>query len=419
MDITIGIICMGLEQRFQINTNIPMERDIPVKGLRIWGGERPAERILYVCREMPPEGTEWKGKLLIGINTGQSLADSGAFYISVAEPVEFDRLMNALQEIFEEFYLWRGETERLFYSQADFTAILNELEQRYGLVSILVDKNLRYIAMSDSYSLCNSWVRGRKTMELDLVNELMTDPAFRDAIGHNKPFFYCNVGDEAYSCCYNIKIKGRYEARLLIQNREMGKFYGGITFAGYAGERLGEILARRSSEKQQETALYDFYHLLRDLLKGVPRSGEEIRQYLQVRGWQREHVYQVYSFQFISQENESMTRRYYQVEMEQLFQECCILADDESLCCIRTLIQYDRKAGTELVKSAYAYMKHRYNVTQTARFLYIHRTTMLFRLQRIELLTGLDWDCWEDRIHLAVTFELMKRNGEAEWGDDN
>lgn len=63
-------------------------------------------------------------------------------------------------------------------------------------------------------------------------------------------------------------------------------------------------------------------------------------------------------------------------------------------------------------------MKHRYNLTQTARFLYIHRTTMLFRLQRIDLLTGLDWDSWEDRIHLAVTFELMKRNGEAEWGDN-
>lgn len=43
---------------------------------------------------------------------------------------------------------------------------------------------------------------------------------------------------------------------------------------------------------------------------------------------------------------------------------------------------------------------------------------MLFRLQRIDLLTGLDWDSWEDRIHLAVTFELMKRNGEAEWGDN-
>lgn len=85
---------------------------------------------------------------------------------------------------------------------------------------------------------------------------------------------------------------------------------------------------------------------------------------------------------------------------------------------IRTLLQYDRKEGTELVKSVCVYMKHRYNVTQAAQALFIHRTTLLFRLQRIEILTGLNWESWEDRIHLAVTFELMRRNGEAEWMED-
>lgn len=79
---------------------------------------------------------------------------------------------------------------------------------------------------------------------------------------------------------------------------------------------------------------------------------------------------------------------------------------------VRTLLQYDEKEGTELVKSAYFYMKYRYNVTQTAQMLFIHRTTMLFRLQRIEILTGVDWDSWTDRLHMAITFEFMKKNGE-------
>lgn len=79
---------------------------------------------------------------------------------------------------------------------------------------------------------------------------------------------------------------------------------------------------------------------------------------------------------------------------------------------IRTLIAYDRKEHSEMVKTVYEYMKHRYNVTQTAHALFIHRTSMLFRLQRIELLTGIDWDSWDDRIHIAATFELMKRIGE-------
>lgn len=513
MDITVGIICMQLQQYYQIDTNISMEWDITIKGIRIWSGEKPVEQFLYLCREMPWQRrtwSEWKGKLLIGIHCDLPPADSGIFVLSVRETVEFDLLMNTLQEIFEKFYRWNGEMERLFYSQADFTLILNELEQSYGLVAILVDKNLYYIAMSDSYSLRNPWVKGKKTMELDMVNELMTDPYFRRAIEHNKPFIYRALDEDIYSYCYNIKFGGRYEARLLIQDKDMGKFYGGLTFAGYVGERLGKILAYRSDEKIQETELYDFYSILQDLLKGIPKNEEEIRQCLLVRGWRREHVYQAYVFQFISQESESVTRRYYQVEMERLFQECCILPDREYLCCIRnlsltapelwdirqevavflwenlckagisqrfedvarlrqyyleaeralkigqnsnstwwyypfaslilpyiceqsvqeleahqlyhpairTLLQYDRKEGTELVKSVCVYMKHRYNVTQAAQALFIHRTTLLFRLQRIEILTGLNWESWEDRIHLAVTFELMRRNGEAEWMED-
>lgn len=120
--------------------------------------------------------------------------------------------------------------------------------------------------------------------------------------------------------------------------------------------------------------------------KGIPRNGEEIRQCLQARGWQREHMYQVYLFQFIGQESESVTRRYYQVEMERLFQECGI----------RNLSLTDSAS---------------WDIRQA---LFIHRTTLLFRLQRIELLTGLNWENWEDRIHLAMTFELMKRNGEIQ-----
>lgn len=54
------------------------------------------------------------------------------------------------------------------------------------------------------------------------------------------------------------------------------------------------------------------------------------------------------------------------------------------------------------------YMNHRYNVTATARALFIHRTTLLFRLQRVERLTGIDWDNWEERLWIGITLELLK-----------
>lgn len=74
---------------------------------------------------------------------------------------------------------------------------------------------------------------------------------------------------------------------------------------------------------------------------------------------------------------------------------------------IRTLLEYDRKEETNLTQTVFAFMQNRYNVTRTAQALYIHRTTLLFRLDRIEILTGLRWDSWKDRMHLAVTFELL------------
>lgn len=76
---------------------------------------------------------------------------------------------------------------------------------------------------------------------------------------------------------------------------------------------------------------------------------------------------------------------------------------------IRILMEYDRKEGTNLTRTVFAFIRNRYNVTHTAKELYIHRTTLLFRLDRIEILTGLKWDNWKDRIHLAVTFELLKQ----------
>jgi DNA-binding PucR family transcriptional regulator len=72
------------------------------------------------------------------------------------------------------------------------------------------------------------------------------------------------------------------------------------------------------------------------------------------------------------------------------------------------LMEYDKKQGTSLAQTVFSYMKNSYNVTHTAQELYIHRTTLLFRLERIEALTGLKWDDWSTRVHLAITFELLQ-----------
>ena len=73
---------------------------------------------------------------------------------------------------------------------------------------------------------------------------------------------------------------------------------------------------------------------------------------------------------------------------------------------IRILKEYDEREQTELVKTVYEYMKNQYNITHTAAALFIHRTTLLFRLNRIQVLTELNWNSMEDRVLLGINYMI-------------
>ncbi|MGN0268507.1 MAG: PucR family transcriptional regulator [Lachnospiraceae bacterium] len=502
MDITAGIIIFQLQQIYDLTTNLSIDQDMAITGFRIWGGEDPEEGILYLCSSQPMEVTQWQKKIHMGINYENT--DSNSIYISINGSVDLFQLINSLQEIFQRFYNWRAVMDRLCYQHKAFSMILNELEQTYDLVSILVDKNLKYIDMSDSYRSYNQWIGDTKTMSLDMIYDLMTDLDFQNAIKYDKAFSYYYNDENKTSYCFNIKMNGQYEARILIHHKQGCPFYGGLRFVQYMGEYLTQLLSYSYEERKHGIVLYGFYDIIRDLLHGIPKNADEIQQQLFTRGWKSDHMFQVYFFQFIESENASVTRQYYQVEMENYFASCCVLSVGEDLCCIRnltmtdsnrwdmrqelsvflrenlckagisrqfddisrlhnyyleaknalmlgthsqstwwyypfekmvlpyifqqaakemdahqlyhpairTLLEYDQKQHSDMVHTIYEYMKNRYNVTQTAQALFIHRISMLFRLQRIEQLTDIDWDSWNDRVHMAVTFELMKQCGE-------
>lgn len=520
MDITAGILCYRLQDYYCLQTNLPPEQDFPLKGFRIWQQEKdqkPEEGLLYVLpsdcspafKESPEkeETAKWKNTVQIGFSLPLPKPLYNHYRISLPEESDLTTLINRLQEIFQEFFSFRSRIEAMVYRHDSYHILLNELEQTYGLLGILVDKNLHYLALSASYATNNAWiVDDSQTLPLDMLNELMLDENFRRAILHKKAFLYrSDLGNQSICAyCYNLQAKNAYQARLLLQKPDQQTFYGGYTFAEYLGNQLREIWLYRNREEQQKRELYDFFKTLEDLLSNIPRNRQEIRQSLSSRNWKLEDTYQILSFQFIEEENATVTRKYYQNQMESLFADCAILMIDNSMCCIRnlsltpetnrdirqklsvflrenlcksgisqtfcdlsrlavyyqeakkalllgqeskstqwyytfeelilpyiweqatreleekqlyhpalvTLLAYDHKEQTEMVKTVYYYMHCRYNVTHAAAALFIHRTTMLFRLQRIDILTGINWDSWEERLHLAITLELMKKNGE-------
>jgi purine catabolism regulator len=57
---------------------------------------------------------------------------------------------------------------------------------------------------------------------------------------------------------------------------------------------------------------------------------------------------------------------------------------------LASLVAYDQKQGSELLKTLDAFFKHLGNLRATSNALHVHRNTLLYRLERIEQISGID-----------------------------
>ena len=77
---------------------------------------------------------------------------------------------------------------------------------------------------------------------------------------------------------------------------------------------------------------------------------------------------------------------------------------------VLALARYDRAHATNYLETAEAYVNNRFNAVKTAGELFIHRSTFLYRLERIKSQFGLDLD---DRkhsmLHLLLSLKIAKR----------
>jgi purine catabolism regulator len=75
---------------------------------------------------------------------------------------------------------------------------------------------------------------------------------------------------------------------------------------------------------------------------------------------------------------------------------------------IGPLIEYDRKHRSSLVDTIAAYFEHHGNISQTAESLFIHRNTLLYRLERIQELTKHDLEQADTRLSLHLALKLWQ-----------
>ena len=77
---------------------------------------------------------------------------------------------------------------------------------------------------------------------------------------------------------------------------------------------------------------------------------------------------------------------------------------DNALAVLRL---HDRQSGTEYYKTLRQYLLQERNIPQTAEALIIHRTTLTYRLQKIQQLLKIDLDDPDKRLYLLLSFYLM------------
>lgn len=75
----------------------------------------------------------------------------------------------------------------------------------------------------------------------------------------------------------------------------------------------------------------------------------------------------------------------------------------------RTLLEHDQQKGTEYLHTLDIYLKNEMNMTRSADALFIHRTSLLKRLERIEQLVGPVLEDEAQRLYFRICFHLLEQ----------
>ena len=72
------------------------------------------------------------------------------------------------------------------------------------------------------------------------------------------------------------------------------------------------------------------------------------------------------------------------------------------------LLEHDRASQTDYIQTLRTYLDNNMHVTETARALYIHRTSLMARLKRIEAIISADLANPEDRLQLMINLRAIE-----------
>ena len=74
---------------------------------------------------------------------------------------------------------------------------------------------------------------------------------------------------------------------------------------------------------------------------------------------------------------------------------------------IHKLLTYDQESNTNLIKTLEVFLKTNSNATQTAKELFVHYKTVLYRLEKIKEVSGIDLANNKDRLEAELGLKIV------------
>lgn len=111
---------------------------------------------------------------------------------------------------------------------------------------------------------------------------------------------------------------------------------------------------------------------------------------------------------------ERWLHRFEEYALDYVVERCAGGLPVELICApaIFTLRRHDQTHGTEYLRTLRLYLDNSLNAVQTARELYIHRSTFLYRLEKISEMTGIDLADKDTRLYLTFSFRMLDASRE-------
>ncbi|MBQ8664129.1 MAG: helix-turn-helix domain-containing protein, partial [Eubacterium sp.] len=75
---------------------------------------------------------------------------------------------------------------------------------------------------------------------------------------------------------------------------------------------------------------------------------------------------------------------------------------------LKVLFNYDRSNKTQLAYTLYMYLVNERNIATTSKAMFVHRNTIIYRLQKIDEMVDIMYDDYQERQYLILSYELYK-----------